>query len=78
MVEEVEPGDGGPAVSRTQTGRGAMTPLWRSMLSKSSPLYRNSLFSFSLWESRVQERELTLLRAQVERERRALQHHVQK
>ncbi|GAA6105094.1 myomegalin isoform X2 [Tachysurus ichikawai] len=86
MVESVQPGTGddGHTVSQTQghvgrhTGRGAMAPLWRSMLSKSSPLYRNSLFSFSLWESRVQERELVLLRGQVERERRALQLHIQK
>ncbi|KAK3516747.1 hypothetical protein QTP70_022538, partial [Hemibagrus guttatus] len=86
MVESVQPGTGvdGHSVSQSQghagrhTGRGAMAPLWRSMLSKSSALYRNSLFSFSLWESRVQERELVLLRGQVERERRALQLHVQK
>lgn len=55
-----------------------MAPLWRCMLSKSSPLYRDSLFSFSLWEWRAQERELTLLRKQTERERRALQRQIEK
>lgn len=86
MVESLEPGPGdhGHVVSRTQgcagrqLGQGTMAPLWRSMLSKSSPLYRNSLFSFSLWERRVQERELVLLRKQVERERRAQQQHIEK
>lgn len=48
------------------------------MLSKSSPLYRESLFSFSLWECRVQERELAFLRKQLERERRSLQRQTEK
>ncbi|KAI4878268.1 hypothetical protein NFI96_011785, partial [Prochilodus magdalenae] len=63
---------------KQQTGRLAMAPLWRCMLSKSSPLYRDSLFSFSLWEWRAQERELTLLRKQTDRERRALQRQIEK
>ncbi|TSN30227.1 Myomegalin [Bagarius yarrelli] len=86
MVESVETGDDAQAVSQTQrhankdrrTDQGAMAPLWRFMVSKSSPLYRSSLFSFSLWESQVQERELVLLRRQVERERRTLQHRIEK
>ncbi|KAG7231431.1 hypothetical protein INR49_011941, partial [Caranx melampygus] len=49
-----------------------MAPLWKAMLSKSSPLYRDSLFSFSLWEWKAQERELLLLRKHTDRERRAL------
>ncbi|KAI1891487.1 hypothetical protein AGOR_G00144320 [Albula goreensis] len=57
---------------------GAMAPLWKSMLSKSSPLYRESLFSYSLWECRAQERELAFLRKQLERERRALQRQTEK
>lgn len=44
-----------------------MAPLWKAMLSKSSPLYRDSLFSFSRWEWRAQ-----LLRRVGERDRRAL------
>ncbi|TKS75200.1 Myomegalin Cardiomyopathy-associated protein 2 [Collichthys lucidus] len=43
-----------------------------AMLSKSSPLYRDSLFSFSLWEWKAQERELLLLKKLTDRERRAL------
>lgn len=49
-----------------------MAPLWKAMLSKSSPLYRDSLFSFSLWEWKAQERELLLLRKHTDRERRAM------
>ncbi|XP_049910332.1 myomegalin-like isoform X5 [Epinephelus moara] len=49
-----------------------MAPLWKAMLSKSSPLYRDSLFSFSLWEWKAQERELLLLKKLTDRERRAL------
>ncbi|XP_030289747.1 myomegalin-like isoform X4 [Sparus aurata] len=49
-----------------------MAPLWKAMLSKSSPLYRDSLFSFSLWEWKAQERELLLLRKLADRDRRAL------
>lgn len=49
-----------------------MAPLWKTMLSKSSPLYRDALFSFSLWEWRAQEREVLLLKKSNERERRAL------
>ncbi|KAG2461578.1 MYOME protein, partial [Polypterus senegalus] len=56
----------------------SMAPLWKSMLSKSSPLYRESLFSFSLWEFRTQERELALVRKQLEWERRALQKELEK
>ncbi|TRZ02419.1 hypothetical protein DNTS_034473 [Danionella cerebrum] len=56
--------------SRAQVGQAVMAPLWRSMLSKSSPLYRDSLFSFSLWEWQVQKRELAILKKQTERERR--------
>ncbi|XP_056459300.1 myomegalin [Gadus chalcogrammus] len=46
-----------------------MAPLWKSMLSQSSPLYRASLYSFSLWEWRAQERELALLKRHSDRER---------
>ena len=46
--------------------------MWKGMLSKSSPLYRDSLFSFSMWECRGQERELVLLKKHMDRERRAL------
>lgn len=49
-----------------------MAPLWKVMLSKSSPLYRDSLFSFSLWEWKAQERELLLLKKHTDRERRAM------
>ncbi len=49
-----------------------MAPLWKAMLSKSSPLYRDSLFSFTLWEWKAQERELLLLKKLTDRERRAL------
>jgi len=49
-----------------------MAPLWKVMLSKSSPLYRDSLFSFSLWEWKAQGRELLLLKKLPDRERRAL------
>lgn len=49
-----------------------MAPLWKAMLSRSCPLYRDSLFSFSLWEWQAQERELLLLRRLGERDRRAL------
>lgn len=49
-----------------------MAPLWKTMLSKSSPLYRDALFSFSLWEWKAQERELLLLRKHTDRERRAM------
>lgn len=49
-----------------------MAPLWKVMLSRSSPLYRDSLFSFSLWEWRAQERELQLLRRLAEQDRRVL------
>ncbi|MBN3312100.1 MYOME protein, partial [Atractosteus spatula] len=55
-----------------------MAPLWKLMLSKSNPLYRESLFSFSLWECRAQERELLFLRKQAERERRALHRELDK
>uniref|UniRef100_UPI00403ACBF0 myomegalin isoform 16 n=1 Tax=Danio rerio TaxID=7955 RepID=UPI00403ACBF0 len=55
-----------------------MAPLWRSMLSKSSPLYRDSLFSFSLWEWQVQKRELAILTKQTERERRTLHSQIEK
>ncbi|XP_077076922.1 myomegalin isoform X10 [Siphateles boraxobius] len=55
-----------------------MAPLWRNMLSKSSPLYRNSLFSFSLWEWQVQKRELAILKKQAERERRTLHRQIEK
>ncbi|XP_051951659.1 myomegalin-like isoform X2 [Xyrauchen texanus] len=61
-----------------QEGRGAMAPLWRSMLSKSSPLYRDSLFSFSLWELQVQKRELAILKKQTEREKKALHRELEK
>lgn len=63
---------------RVQAGRGAMAPLWRSMLSKSSPLYRESLFSFSLWEWQVQKRELAILKKQTEREKRMLHRQMEK
>ncbi|CAF96725.1 unnamed protein product [Tetraodon nigroviridis] len=53
-----------------------MAPLWKTMLSKSSPLYRDALFSFSLWEWKAQEREVLLLKKAGERERRALLTHV--
>ncbi|CAB1323888.1 unnamed protein product, partial [Coregonus sp. 'balchen'] len=72
---------GGPLVGKAcQASRGPrpMAPLWKAMLSKSSPLYRDSLFSFSLWESRVQERELALYRKHTERERRALHRQMEK
>lgn len=49
-----------------------MAPLWKTMLSKSSPLYRDALFSFSLWEWKAQEREVLLLKKAGERETRAL------
>ncbi|XP_078114414.1 myomegalin isoform X9 [Sander vitreus] len=55
-----------------------MAPLWKAMLSKSSPLYRDSLFSFSLWEWKAQERELLLLKKLTDRERRALLAQLQK
>uniref|UniRef100_A0AAY5KHB9 Phosphodiesterase 4D interacting protein n=1 Tax=Esox lucius TaxID=8010 RepID=A0AAY5KHB9_ESOLU len=55
-----------------------MAPLWKAMLSKSSPLYRDSLFSFSLWESRVQERELVLYRKHTERERKTMHRELEK
>lgn len=48
------------------------------MLSKSSPLYREALFSFSLWENRAQERELTLLKTHADRERKALHRQLEK
>lgn len=49
-----------------------MAPLWKAMLSKSSPLYRDSLFSFSMWELKAQERELLLLKKLTDREKRTL------
>lgn len=49
-----------------------MAPLWKTMLSKSSPLYRDALFSFSLWEWKAQEREVLLLKKAGERERKAM------
>ncbi|RXN16831.1 myomegalin-like isoform X7 [Labeo rohita] len=63
---------------KAQAGRGAMAPLWKSMLSKSSPLYRDSLFSFSLWEWQVQKRELAILKKQTEREKRMLHRQLEK
>ena len=54
----------------TSVPRRHMAPLWKSMLSKSSPLYRDSLYSFSLWEWKAQERELALLKKHSDRERR--------
>jgi len=63
---------------RGQAGRGAMAPLWKNMLSKSSPLYRDSLFSFSLWEWQVMKRELAILKKQAERERRTLHRQIEK
>ncbi|MEQ2240935.1 hypothetical protein ILYODFUR_020208 [Ilyodon furcidens] len=49
-----------------------MAPLWKTMLSRSSPLYRDALFSFSLWEWKAQERELLLLKKHTDQERRAM------
>lgn len=63
---------------RGLAGRGAMAPLWKNMLSKSSPLYRDSLFSFSLWEWQVQKRELAIVKKQTERERRTLHRQIEK
>lgn len=42
-----------------------MAPLWKTMLSKSSPLYRDALFSFSLWEWKANERERRALLTQL-------------
>lgn len=86
MVESVESerGEDDAVITPTQRhagkwkGKGTVVPLWRSMLSYSSPLYRNSLFSFSFWEKQVRERELVLLRKQMERERRVLQPQIEK
>lgn len=44
-----------------------MAPLWKSMVSKNSPMYKESLWSFSL--SRGQTREAALLRMRLERDR---------
>ena len=72
---------GGPSVGKAgqaSSGPRPMAPLWKAMLSKSSPLYRDSLFSFSLWESRAQERELALYRKNTDRERKALHRQMEK
>lgn len=72
---------GGPLVGKAgqaSSGPRPMAPLWKTMLSKSSPLYRDSLFSFSLWESRAQERELALYRKHTDRERKALHRQMEK
>ena len=61
-------GGGGQRAAQTAPRR-HMAPLWKSMLSQSSPLYRASLYSFSLWEWRAQERELALLKRHSDRER---------
>lgn len=58
--------------------RRAMAPLWKSMLSRSSPLYRESLFSFSLWECRVKECELAFLRKQFQKEKKGVQRQMEK
>lgn len=47
-----------------------MAPLWKSMVSKNSPMYRESLWSSSL--SREQTREAALLRMRLERDREVL------
>lgn len=72
---------GGPLVGQAgqvSMGPEPIAPLWKAMLSKRSPLYRDSLFSFSLWESRAQERELALYRKHTEIERRALHRQLEK
>lgn len=49
-----------------------MAPLWLAMLSKNSPIYRESLFSFSMSSARNLEKDMTVLRKQMEKERSLL------
>lgn len=53
-----------------QTDVKTMAPLWKSMVSKNSPMYKESLWSSSL--SREQTREAVLLRMRLERDRGVL------
>lgn len=51
---------------------GVMAPLWKSMVSKSSSIYRESLWSFSA--GRGQAREAAFFRMQWERDRKFMLH----